>query len=176
MENGLPKELPYVDSLVENNGWRNAWGDVRVGGHIAMKALPGYTSASTILDGALLWQDYEFTAELLRSRGHAFVLGAVKHSRSYYACAYGEDAVRLQHVDGDIVETLAHSPLEVEPGIHRLSIRVGGGEVSCLKDRVVVLTADTGTADLSGGVGLQVWAEAPGTALLQVYRVEVIPR
>ncbi|HET8581193.1 MAG TPA: polysaccharide deacetylase family protein [Candidatus Paceibacterota bacterium] len=174
LENGLPKVLPYTDSMQENRGWMDSWGTVQAGGVLALSATSSQTSASSILDGSRLWKDYEFDATVSWHTGYAFLLADATNARTYRDCTFADGVVEIQDTTNASITTLKKrfdSSIKSGDDIP-LGIRVSGDTISCLYDGNVVLTYE-GLASRQGGIGVQAWNPQPGTAGLTVTHVAV---
>lgn len=175
LEGGIPKSLPYTDPLSEASGWRASWGDVRTGGVVQLASLPGQTSASTILDGSRLWQDYTIAATASWKSGVAFLLGDATDSRTYRSCVFGtgEAAIHDTTPASDTVIAKQADPGVVPKTGAKLGMRITPQGITCTYDGRDVVTAKIPSRQ--GGVGVQVWNPTRGAAGLSITQFSVAP-
>lgn len=173
LEGGIPKSLPYDDTMAIDRGWRNAWGDVAAGGILQLKAVPTQTSASSILDGTRLWKEYEsdFTADW--HNGAFFVIGSASKNDTYRACVYQDGRVMIQDTSDGKDTPLTHAQA---PGVTfgknlRFGMRITPTSITCLFNGTPVVSI--AIASRQGGIGVQTWNPVPGTALATITHVSV---
>lgn len=176
LEKGAPKTLPFEDDFADDRGWLPAWGSLERGrNNLVITADPGASSASTFLDGSALWDDYSFDAALTWESGHVLLLADVVDAKTYDACAFGDGVVRIQSTSSDETRVLAEARDErMTYGENvQLGIRVHDSVIECLWNYGSVVEAYE--RDRMGGVGIQIWNPALGTAQLQVSAIIVRP-
>ncbi len=173
LEGGIPKSLPYDDSMAIDRGWRNAWGDVAAGGILQLKAVPTQTSASSILDGSRLWKDYETDVTASWQNGAFFVIGDALSSDTYRSCVFTDGQVAIQDtISGeDNRVAKAAAPIVTYGSGLVLGMRITPTAITCTYGGVDVLTAPI--ASRRGGIGVQTWNATPGTALATITHVSV---
>lgn len=170
MQNGMPKDLPYADDFGIDAGWIVSWGGLEIGfGKLTLTAEDQSTSASTILDGSFLWNEYELTVSANWHDNYALLLGDAEDGRTYRACAFFEGGVRIQEVADGKTNTLA---VRRDPNIQygnsrQLGMRVEDGSISCFWYGQRVVGIDN-LAPKIGGIGVQTWDELEGTARLEL--------
>ena len=156
------KSLPYVDSLVQNDGWKHSWGTVYVANStILMQSSPVTTGAFAFLDGTADWKNYFYTASANREKGsYISLIARYKDKDNYVSCAFSDDRVRiLEKVDGveytlkNIPNTLILPEKQVSFGIS-----VSGSSLQCYEGSDVVNYSYNVDKKLDqGGIALQVW-------------------
>lgn len=169
MENSLPKSLPFVDDMAEDQGWLASWGEVHTGDGLLLKAKPKESGASTLLDGSRLWHTYAMEATVEWSHGYAFLLGSASAAHTYRSCVFGAGEVQLQDTRERETTVLTK---RADPNIQygnevRLGMRVESDHITCLYNGENVLTV-SGVAASQGGVGVQTWSSVLGQAELAV--------
>lgn len=177
MEGGNPKSLPYIDEFRGHTGWLETWGQVLLGdGFLELKAPEDRTSVESVLDGTALLNAYRYDATLDWREGYALLLSGIQSAEEYRACAFAEGRVQIQAQSGEerTVFASAHDArIHHGEGV-RLSMRTNGTAITCFYEGRPVLTF-SGLRDRVGGIGIQAWAESPGTAALTLRKVEVTP-
>jgi peptidoglycan/xylan/chitin deacetylase (PgdA/CDA1 family) len=176
MENGLPKDLPFTDDMKKDTGWLQSWGDVLTGEILVLRAQTGETSASTILDGTRLWENYEIESEATWQTGSAFLLAQAIDAKTYRSCAFSNGEVQVQDTRGDSSQPIARASNQLVRfgDAVRLGMRVSGGTITCLYNGVEVVSAQTDMR--SGGIGFQIWDQSPGQAELTIHKISVVAR
>lgn len=169
LENSLPKDLPYEDDFTSNRGWIPSWGNLDIGrNNFVLSAGDENTSASAILDGSQIWDNYSFDIAMNWRSGNVLVLGDVTDSATYHACTYAPGEVRIQEVRSGAARTLATKAdprIQYGENIHA-GIRVRGSVIECTWQFEAL--AEIYSRDFKGGVGIQAWAPEKGTAEIQV--------
>ncbi len=175
MENGLAKSLPFEDDFGANRGWIPAWGTLEMGrNNFQLAAAPETTSASALLDGSALWDNYSFDASVNWQSSYLLLLADVLNSKTYHSCAFSPGEVRIQEtIDGE-THTLAEKKDpsiqygSVTPGIrvHDSVIECSWGYESLIEDY---------SRQSSGGIGIQIWDPSLGVANVQVSSIIVRP-
>jgi peptidoglycan/xylan/chitin deacetylase (PgdA/CDA1 family) len=175
LENGLPKDLPFEDTMEEDAGWLSSWGQVRAGGRLVLNSNSNENSASSILDGTLLWRTYAVEARADWSKGYAFLLGSAVDERTYRACAFAQGEVQIQDTSGGETAVLAkvEAPVAYGSGV-RLGMQIEDDTIRCLYDGVEIAAA-TGVVAREGGVGVQTW-DPVGEAELIITDYRVVER
>jgi peptidoglycan/xylan/chitin deacetylase (PgdA/CDA1 family) len=174
MENSLPKELPWSDDMSVDRGWLTSWGEIKIGGFLSLAAIPSETSAETILDGSLLWQNYEFDAQVSWRAGDARLLAQLTDSKTYRSCVFSNGRVSIQDtVNGDTRSLIEVKNPVIQPGSSVLGIKATQRGITCLYNGVQVASAELG--ERNGGIGIQTWNETTGTAALSVTSASVNP-
>jgi peptidoglycan/xylan/chitin deacetylase (PgdA/CDA1 family) len=176
MENGRMKDLPFEDDFSTNTGWITAWGSLDIGrNNFTLTAVEGLGGASTFLDGSELWDNYSFDATANWHNDYLFVMADVINSKTYDSCVFSPGLVRIQSVVNGEARTLAEHK---DPAINysdtaRAGIRVHGNVIECTWNYGLLVEAYERAH--SGGVGLQIWSDIPGSAQLQVSSVIARP-
>lgn len=176
LENGLPKDLPFKDDFSEDHGWISSWGKLDLGkNNLSLHANNGASSASTFLDGSLLWDNYSFDASINWENGYAFLLADVVNSKTYNSCAFSNGIVRIQTTTDGMTHVLSE---RVDPRITymndaRIGMRVHGAVIECLWNYESII--ETYERSGTGGIGVQVWDPELGSAALQVSEILVRP-
>lgn len=176
LEGGLPKSLPYQDDFSDDRGWILSWGTFDLGrNNFDLHTDPKRSSASVVLDGTILWDDYVYHAALDWESGSAFLLADVEHSKTYRACAFSDGVVEIQETRGGETRILArHEDARITYGSAvAAGIRVHNNTIECLWDYTSVVESHTRT--WSGGIGVQTWNPEIGTATLGITEILVRP-
>lgn len=174
LEAGLPKRLPFTDDMSVDQGWLSSWGDVLTGGALVLRARPGETSASSILDGTKLWREYRMDATVDWRDGAVFLLGGTTAARTYRSCAFEAGSVSIQDVTAGTEVTIARTRAPISPeDDSSLGMRIEPGRMACFYDGAPVLSAPV--ASRVGGIGLQTWNIRTGTASATTTSLTVSP-
>lgn len=176
LENTLAKPLPFEDDFSDNRGWLPAWGTLEIGrNNLQLVGDDDSTSASAFLDGTALWDDYSYDAAIDWQDGHAIVLADVIHADTYRACVFSAGMVRIQETVQGVTRTIQQT---TDPAIAygenvRIGIRSRGSVTECAWDFASI--AEEYSRRWTGGIGIQVWNEDPGSARLTVTSVIARP-
>lgn len=176
LEAGLPKDLPYQDTFAENRGWISAWGTLDIGTrNLALQADHDASSASIFLDGTLLWDTYTFDASAAWQSGSISLLVDLIDARTYDACAFSAGSVRIQHTERGTTTVAAEekNPLIAFGPNVQIGARVHGDVIECTWNYTSII--EVYDRSHSGGVGVQVWNPALGSASAQLSEVLVRP-
>lgn len=174
LNGGIGKTFPYDDSLSEDKGWINTWGNVDiVDGMMRVSAAHDASGASVILDGTGAWDAYEYKLDGNWRDGFVTLMSEVHNGDEYLGCVFSDGGVILQSVSGDMRTriTQVENPA-ISTGTVTLAMRVRGDIVQCLYNDTVVLYA-TDVAYATGGIGVQVWSDINGAARIDVDSVQV---
>jgi len=176
MEGGNPKSLPFTDNFAVNRGWISSWGTVDAGwGSLILQSNDETSGASTILDGSLLWDEYEYNITADWESGFPFLLADVENSKTYTACAFSQGKVRLQSARGGstvVLGEVSDPSINYGNGVN-FGIRVLGNTAACVWDGKVLLRVSN-LPDRSGGIGIQTWNPDVGTARLTIHGISVL--
>lgn len=176
MEQGLEKNIPYDDDFSENKGWIVAWGSLDTGrNNLTLHADPGASSASAFLDGTKYWDDYVFDASLSWNDGSVFLLADVQNSKTYSSCVFSEGLVKIEATENGETRVVSQTRNpDIARGENvRIGVRVHGSVIECTWNYASVLEAYERPE--RGGIGIQVWNPALGTAELHVSNILVRP-
>jgi peptidoglycan/xylan/chitin deacetylase (PgdA/CDA1 family) len=176
LESGLPKDLPFEDDFSTDRGWLPSWGALGLGrNNLTLAATEERTSASTILDGTKLWDSYAFNAALDWQTGSAFLLADVVDSHTYRTCAFSPGKAEIQSTTNGETRVLAQveDPRIAYGENVRAGVRVRASTIECTWEYESIVEAYE--RDGTGGIGIQVWNEEPGTAALRVSSISVQP-
>lgn len=176
LETSLPKDLPFEDDFSTNRGWIPSWGILHIGrNNFELAAGSDNSSASAILDGSQLWDDYSFDMAMQWHGGHVLILGDVVDAATYHACTFAPGEVRVQEQRDGTSKTLLtkkDSRIRYGDGV-RAGIRVHGSVIECTWDFESI--AEVYSRNFKGGVGIQSWASEKGAARVQVSSVIARP-
>lgn len=176
MENGLAKDMPYEDDFSVDRGWIPAWGSMEIGrNNFELAAVPEMSGASAFLDGTALWDNYSFETSVNWDHGYVILLADVVDSKTYHSCSFSEGNVQIQSTVDGVTSELKHvrDTRIAYSDTARMGIRVHGSVIECTWNFESV--AEVYTRDYSGGIGIQVWDPALGTASAQFSSLIVRP-
>lgn len=173
LNQGMPKQLPFMDDMQKNKGWLQSWGSVRTGNVLQLTATPEQSSASSILDGSRLWGNIRMDTNLDWHIGSVFLLGNATNAKTYRTCAFTKGSVALLDVtDGDQTNLAQENDSTIVYGDNiSLGMSIADDSISCTYNGSEVLRAHISSR--RGGVGIQTWASKLGTATITVHNVSV---
>ena len=160
------KNLPYIDSLTIDNGWKNPWGEMVIDEQgLTLRTLNGTTGSFVLLDGTGHWKDYGYSVKTVwRQGGYLTLFARYKDGDNYAACTFGDNLVKAeQKVEGEIeklVET--RNPISVPSENGAYAIVVSGSQIRCYEGAAVAVVSFRLDGRLrNGGIGLRIWDRAP---------------
>jgi peptidoglycan/xylan/chitin deacetylase (PgdA/CDA1 family) len=174
-----PKDLPYVDSLSFDNGWKSSWGHIQTNQNgLNLVASPETAGAFAFLDGTRTWGDYSYIVEAMRSPENYITLYSRYQSNdNYVACVFGDNDVRIeQRVEGRTT-SLANTSKTRTVGMNTsYGMYVEGDYVECRENAQTVATGRGIDDKISyGGIGLRAWDENVGQSSVTFSNLRVSP-
>lgn len=177
----VKNDFPY---LVENfSEWQKSWGTIKINpsGSMLMRSAEGETSVQAVLPKSNDWTDYRYTASVIVSNGNIMLVGRKLDDKNLLICAFSGNNVQIQQRIDDKIEVLDSVTIpEMASGAYfqkslTVSMRVKGDTAGCSllgsEDNVTYKGIDKKL--IKGGIGIQSWYEAPGSAKIEVTRVTV---
>jgi len=178
LNEGDLKSVPYNSSIANSQGWLLSWGVRNVRNKVlTLQPYPERTSAETILDGSQGWRDYTATIETADFKGFVSVLGSMEDAYNYRACVFGDGQVIFQSVVNGVkyeINRVQDTRVHDNSTPSFLGLRVDGTKYTCIWNGEPVLIT-SGLRRMTGGFGLLVWDEIPGSALVHVTAITVTP-
>lgn len=179
LEAGKAKELPYYDNFTDSNGWTKDWGRISFSGNnsVAMSSYGSAKGSSIFLDGAYLWRDYKFKANVNLTKGQTFSLTArYKDGKNYTTCLFTEKSIRAEQiVDGEKEILSELRGIFSFTGIDReVGIGVYDNVVNCYLDGKIAMWGGNLDERLDhGGIGFKTWDPLINNSELIIKNVSV---
>lgn len=173
---GSVKTLPYVDNMSEPAGWLNVEGSYNLAGHgMSLQADPTNTTDTVTLDGSRLWRDYQYNADVeWRAGGSVALYARFQDKNNYAICDFTGQYVSIRQELNGKQHKLAEMPYTMAYGTQHISMSVNGQKISCGgNDGSVIVTANTPTMPMQGGIGVSIWDATRGVANADVTKVAV---
>lgn len=179
LEAGRAKPLPYEAAFAADEGWKHNWGSVDLRDEVmGVAASATSTGALTFLDGTGAWTDHRTEMSAIRTEGsYVSLIARYRNVSNLAVCTWSDGEVEIEErVDGRMYDLASkRSERFAGKGEMALAMETEGLEVRCLSDGEAVLSARLSPALRSGGVGIRVWNEEPGTAALSVGAFSAAP-
>lgn len=173
------KKLPYYDSFIDYNGWTKDWGRLSFldNNSMIMSSYGSAKGSAVFLDGAYLWQDYKFKADVNLAKGQTFSLIArYKDGKNYTTCSFSDKSIKIEQILNGERKVL--SELEddfVFIGKNRSAgIGVYDNTVNCyLDDKIAMKGYDLDKGLDHGGIGFKTWDPQINNSELIIKNVSV---
>jgi len=181
LQEGLPKELPYDDTLDRNRGWRTTWGDFFIeNGGLTVAAAPDSSGASVLLDGTGHWEDYRVEMVLTSpARTGVSVYVRFRDNENTAVCNFGNGFVHVeQTVEGAhrVIQGTRDRSIVIPEGPFPITISVAGRTLTCTLDGGISVTSTFLDRSLDrGGVGIKVWDPKLGESGIVLDTLSVSP-
>jgi len=181
LENGIPKDLPFIDDISTDKGWFSTWGKaVLTDGEIQMRANGNETGVATVLDGSGDWENYRVKMTVQSESKSGFVVFVrYQDNKNFAGCNFGNGFIHAEDtIDGNrrVINGIRDPAISIpvdQP--FTVEATVNGRNIEC---RLLDYSVGTEFLDASlkkGGVGVKVWDETVGVAELDVLEVSVEP-
>lgn len=163
LEKGKEKLLAYQDNFNKDNGWQRDWGNLNFkDGSVIISANASTTGSSVFLDGAYLWKDYIFRADINLAKGQTFSLMArYKDGKNYTTCSFSDKSIKVEQILNGERKVLSELKGDfVFIGKNRkVGIEVYGDNiVNCyLDDKIAIKGYDLDKGLDHGGIGFKTW-------------------
>jgi peptidoglycan hydrolase-like protein with peptidoglycan-binding domain len=175
-------DLPYsADNFSE---WQKAWGVVTKSetGSLLLKSSGSETSVQATLPKSKDWTDYKYTANVTVTNGNIMLVARKVDDKNLLICAFSGNNVQIQQRLNDKVTVLKSVTIsEMSSSVYfqknlSVSMRVKGDTVGCSlvgsEDNVSYTGIDKKLS--KGGIGIQSWYAAPGSAKIELKNVSVV--
>ena len=178
VETSREKDLPYLDEFKKNNGWIKTWGQVEFKGNsMAINAHASTTGSAVFLDGAYLWQNYVFKADVNLTKGQTFSLVVrYKDGKNYAMCSFSDKSIKIEQFLNGERKTLSELKGDfVFIGKNReAGIGVYGNTVDCYLDGSIAMKGYNLDQKLDhGGIGFKTWDSQADNSELAIKNVSV---
>lgn len=173
-------DLPYNPDNFSD--WKKNWGNITLkeNGSMLLKSNESETSVHVSLPRSNDWTDYKYTASVSVTTGNIMLVARRVDDKNMLMCAFSGNIVQIQQKVNDkttVVASTALTDMATTPYFLtslNVSMRVKGKTVSCSlsgNDNVVYTDIDSKLA--KGGIGIQSWYAAPGSARIEVNKISV---
>lgn len=178
LEIGRDKLMPYKDNFSKDSGWQKDWGRMGVkDGSMIIGAHASTTGSAVFLDGAYLWRDYKFKANVNLTKGQTFSLIArYKDGKNYTTCSYSDKSIKIEQIlngERKILSELKGDFVFIGKN-RKVGIEVYGDIVNCyLDDKIAIKGYDLDQELDYGGIGFKTWDPQINNSELIVKNVSV---
>ncbi len=170
------KDLPYRSSSFGQE-WVGTWGTIQSNGTLSLSAPSTTNGAEAALNGAQLWKDYSFTANVDWIAGTDVSLVARRQDgATFLACDFSDAQATLERHVQDAQTNIATAPYAFSGSKSDATFRmdVKGATASCYANgKLVVSGKATEPVFRTGGIALRVWNQEAGIANMRVKSVSV---
>jgi peptidoglycan/xylan/chitin deacetylase (PgdA/CDA1 family) len=180
LEAGLPKTLPYISPLREDEGWLRNWGTVDYRNNmIELSTLPQGTGAAIYLDGSGHWKDYTVTATITSptQTGVSLVFRFFDYNNQAL-CNFGQNFVHIEQLvagSHKVIQGVREEDTYLPSGVFTVEAKVSGRTVSCgINGTTLVTTKFLDPTLSSGGVGIKTWSPEleKATLIIESFTIE----
>ncbi len=175
------KNLPYIDTFTEDQGWISSWGKIIIDSNsLTVQAQANQAGGAAILDGTRLWKDYSIKARVLTpEQNNVYIWARFQDDNNNAGCNFGPGFTHIEHTVNGVKSVLKGrrgSDIILPRGEFTVEIRVEGRHMSCLLNGEEIVTTEFLNPVLSeGGIGFKTWDAVTTKGSLTVKELLVTP-
>ncbi len=179
LENGLPKDIPFVEDFSAEQGWFSVWGPYSFTlGQLSLAASPEETGNAVILDGTRDWRDYTVRMRVHSpSRTGIYLWVRFQGSEQHAGCNFGNGFIHVEETilgDARVIQGLRTDDIIIPDGDFTIEARVQGRSLTCTLDERASATSEFLNPALdTGGIGVKIWSPESGRARLIIKNIHV---
>jgi peptidoglycan/xylan/chitin deacetylase (PgdA/CDA1 family) len=155
------QKLPYSSEIHGKNGWVNLSGQTTFENK-EIGLLSDKGNFNSYLDGAYLWQDYNFNIQIndFDTERTLSMMFRYHDAENYYSCDFRANSVVIRQEVGRKIKTINEIKITDNYQIKKdtvLGVNVQGDDVACMIDNVPIISQSKAGLAKTGGVGLKIW-------------------